>query len=170
MKVSTVVLLSVLVTGAGSALRQSALSQLGLAEAAARELVMTEVREGGTDSRSPARSYSGLAMAGRKAYQKVPVAARAQVTSGLFAWVKAYLNTPGFKAEYARIREEMKPVPTEYELTIEQEIRKEIDEQLAGHEQMKQMAASMKPADREQMLATIKQVQAMLRSPEYLNA
>jgi len=151
-------------------LRQSALAQLGFAEAAARDLVMTEVREGGTDHRSRARSYTRLVIAGRKAYQKVPLAARGQLTPGLFAWVKAYLNTPGFSAEYARIREELKPVSRVYELTIEQEIKQEVDEQLAGHAQLKQAAATMKPADRDQMLANLKQAEAMLRSPEYLKA
>lgn len=158
-----------LVTAA--AFQQSALTQLGLTDALARELVLEEVRNGGTDTRvMSARWHGRLVQQGRKSYQKVPVAQRTQATAGLFAWARTFIGSPGFKAAYTTIRAEQKPTPKEYALTIEQEIKKEVDEQLAGHEQMKQMAASMKPADREQMLANIKQAQAQLRSPEYLKA
>jgi len=171
MKTSSLILLSVLVTGSAAGLRQGALSPLGLTEAVARELMLEEVRNGGTDTRVlSARWHTRLVNKGREGYQKLPVAQRAAATTGLFAWAKAFTGSPAFKTAYTGIRAEQKPTQREYALTIEQEIKKEVDEQLAGHEQMKQAAASMPAKDRENMLASLKQAQAQLRSPEYLQA
>jgi hypothetical protein len=155
----------------GAALRQSALSQLGLTEAAARELMLEEVRNGGTDTRvTSARWYTRLVKKGREGYQKLPVAQRAAATTGLFAWARAFTGSPAFKTAYTGIRAEQKPTPRDYALTIEQEIKKEVDEQLAGHEQMKQATASMSAKDREAMLASIRQAEAQLRGSVYLQA
>lgn len=152
-------------------LQQGALTQLGLTEAVARELVLEEVGSGGTDTKvMSGRGHSRLVQKGRASYQKLPASQRAQATTGLFAWAKVFTGSPAFKTAYTRIRAEQKPTPKEYALTIEQEIKQEVDEQLAGHEQMKQATASMPAKDREAILANIKQAQAQLRSPEYLKA
>ena len=171
MKTSFLVLLSVLVTGSAAAWRQSALSQLGLTEAVARELMLEEVRNGGTDTRvRSARWHTRLVKKGRAGYQKLPVAQRAAATTGLFAWAMALTGSPTFKTAYIGIRAEQKPVPRQYALTIEQEIKKEVDEQLAGHEQMKKATASMSAKDRETMLANLRQAEAQLRGSPYLQA
>src|SRR5688572_11306526 len=171
MKTSSLILLSVLVTGSAAGLRQGALSPLGLIEAVARELMLEEVRNGGTDTRVlSARWHTRLIKKGRESYQKLPVAQRAAATTGLFAWAKAFTGSPAFQTAYTGIRAELKPTPRQYALTIEEEIKKEVDEQLAEHEQMKQAAASMPEKSREPILASIKQAQAQLRSPEYLQA
>ncbi len=78
-----------------AALAQSALTQLGLTEAAARALLLNEVQTGGGLG-----AVSKLAAAGRAAYQKVPEVARGPVTTGLFAWAKAYANSPAVAAAY----------------------------------------------------------------------
>lgn len=152
----------------GVLVQQSALSQLGLTEAAARDLVVAEVRAG--NELGPSGAYSQLVTAGRKAYQKVPAAARGAVTTALFAWAKSYANTPAFKAAYGTIRSEMQPQHRQYALTVEQEVQKNIQEQLASVEAIKKTAPSMPAKDRAQMLELAKQTEANLRNPAIVNA
>lgn len=155
----------------GALVRQSALSQFGLTEAAAREMVMSEVKGGGTDNRPmSARSYSRLVVAGRAAYQKVPAASRAQVTVSLFAWAKVYVASPAFKAAYLKHRAETKPQPKDYALTVEQEIKAKIDEELAGQAEMRKNLTAFPAADRARILESIKTVEAQVKSPEFSQA
>jgi hypothetical protein len=159
-----------LLLGAG-AWQAGALAPLGLSDPQARELVLEQVRQGGTNARTLSMSsYTPLVLTGRRAYQKVPAAQRAQVTSALFGWARAYASTPAFRTEYTSIRAGLTPVPREYPLTIEQEIRREVDKQLAGHEQLRKAAESMPAKDKATMLANLKQAQDQLRSPVYLQA
>jgi hypothetical protein len=170
-KRSRLIPLAGLVLLLGAAFRQGALSLFGLTEAIARELVLEEVRNGGTDTRvMSARWHGRMVLRGRSAYQKIPVGQRAQATAGIFAWAKVFIASPAFKAAYTQIRADLKPIPREYALTIDQEVKKEVDEQIAGHEQTKQATASMPAKDRETILASIKQAQAQLRSPDFLQA
>src|SRR5688500_4219102 len=107
MKTSSLILMSVLVTGSAAGLRQSALSQLGLTAAVARELMLEEVRNGGTDARVRSdRWYTRLVRKGREGYQKLPVAQRAAATTGLFAWARAFTASAAFKSAYTQIRAE----------------------------------------------------------------
>ena len=152
----------------GVLVQQSALSQLGLTEAASRDLVAAEVRSG--NALGPSGAYSQLVTAGRKAYQKVPVAARGAVTTALFAWAKSYANTPAFKAAYGKIRSEMQPQHRQYALTVEQEVQKNIQEQLASVEAIKKTTASMSAKDRAQTLELARQAEANVRNPAIVNA
>lgn len=108
--------------------------------------------------------------AGRKAYKALPASARGPVSTALFAWAKAYAATPAFKAAYLKIRSEQKPTYREYELTVEQEVQKNIQEQLANVEALRKAAASMAPADKAQALASAKEAEAMIRNPAIVNA
>ncbi len=116
-----------LVLAGGAGLAQSALAQLGLTEAEARADVLGVVM-------GPEASLgidTGLVKKGRAAYQKVPVAARGQVTTGLFAWAKTYTTSPAFKTEYARLRTEGTPQPKQYPKTVEQELA-DMEKQMAS--------------------------------------
>jgi hypothetical protein len=160
----------VLLLGAG-AWQAGALAPLGLSDSQARELVLEQVRHGGTDTRMMSlNSYTPLVVAGRKAYQSVPAAQRAQVTNALFSWARAYAGSPGFRTAYASIRDESKPIPREYALTIEQEIKQLVDEQLAGHAQLRKAAESMSAKDKAAMLANLKQAQDQVTGAQYLQA
>ena len=75
--------------------------------------------------------YTFLVTKGRAAYQKVPVAARGQVTTGLFAWARTYTNSPAFKTEYARLRAEGTPQPKQYPKTVDQELA-DMEKQMAN--------------------------------------
>ncbi|MGB7219579.1 MAG: hypothetical protein WBD07_12320, partial [Vicinamibacterales bacterium] len=138
--------IAVMVVAGGAVLAQSALAQLGLTEAQARGDVLGVVMgpEGALGS------YTSLVNKGRAAYQKVPVAARGQVTTGLFAWAKTFASSPAFKTEYARLRAEGTPQPKPYPKTVEQELA-DMEKQMANfkmpeatiREQMKGARASI---------------------------
>ena len=148
-----------LAAGAGL-VAQGALAQLGLTEAAARKFVLDDIKAPATGRTSP------IAIAGTRAFLKLPASARGPAATALFAWAKAYVNSPAFKASYDGYREDRTPQTRQYALTVEDAVKKNIDEQLAGLELMKQNIASLPPADQQQILATIKEGQAKLTSPE----
>ena len=100
------------------------------------------------------------------AYQKIPEAARGPVTTAFVAWVKAYVASPAFATAYARIRTEEKPATRQYARTIDEEMKQLLDENLAGLANARQAAASMPAADREKLLANLKEMEDKMRSPE----
>jgi hypothetical protein len=140
---------------------QSVLAQLGLTETAARALLTSEVQTSGEGGYS-----SMLAIAGRAAYLRVPEAARGAATTALFAWAKAYVNSPEFETAYARLRSESRPQLRERAPTVEEELKKQRDESLAAYESAKTAASAMPAAEREKFLAGLTQIFDMQRSPE----
>lgn len=145
----------------GRLLAQSALSQLGLTEAAARELMLGDLRTGGRDA-----AVGRLAVAGRAAYQRVPEAARGPVTTDLFAWAKAFANSPAVKAAYPGYRAAAMPERKKRTLTVDEEMKKQYDDLVATNDRSRQMAASLPPADRDKLLANLKAMEDYWRSPE----
>ena len=142
----------------GAVLGQGGLMQLGLTEAAARKFLFDEIR-------SPASSRrSEIVVAGNRAFLKLPPSARGPAATALFTWAKAYVNSPTFKTLYANYRRDMGVPPKQ--LTVDEEVRKTLDDMLAGVEQAKGMAALMPPADRAGALEQIKRGEAMARDPE----
>ena len=79
----------VLASAAG--LAQSAIAQLGLTEAAARKFLFDEL-----SAPTIHRRRSEIAIAGTRAFYKLPPAARGPAASALFAWAKAYVSSPAF--------------------------------------------------------------------------
>jgi hypothetical protein len=148
---------------------QTTLASLGLTETAARTFVLNEIKEPSDGRGSP------IAQAGKRAFFKLPRAARAAAATALFAWAKAYVGSPAFAASYTSYRKGRIPSARQYALTVEQAVKKQVDDQLAGLAQMESSIASMPPAERapiqEQIAkarasyadpATIKQMQAQL--------
>jgi len=140
---------------------QSVLTQLGLTEAAARVLITNEVRSSGEGGYS-----SELAVAGRTAYLRVPEAARGAVTTGLFAWAKAYVNSPSFATDYARIRSESRPQLRERAPTIDEELKQQLNESVAAYESGKAAAAALPAGEREKFLVDLRQIFDMRHNPE----
>jgi len=147
--------------GRGAAQTSPVLAQLALTEAAARTFVFEEMRNPTTTR------HAGVVSRGRAGFLKLPVAARGPAATALFAWAKTYVNTPAFKTAYDTHRKGLAGVAREYDLTVDEEVKKEIADQLASVEQTKQVAASVPPADRAGLLAAIKQTETQLRSPEF---
>ena len=147
--------------GAGLA-AQSVITQLGLTEAAARTFVLDEIK-------SPANFRgSAIVTAGNRAFLKLPSSARGAAATALFAWAKAYVNSPAFNASYASYRQGRIPTEREYALSVEAQVKKDLDEQLAGIEQIQQTAEKMPAKDREMILEKLKQARAQLTNPAFI--
>ena len=139
---------------------QSALVQLGLTETAARAFVLNEIRSPSKNRTSP------IVVAGTRAFLKLPAAARGAAAAGLFAWATSYVGSPAFAASYGQIRRERIPEAKHYDLTVEQEVRKRLDEQLAAIAQMRAAVATMPAADRAAMLEAAGEGEKRARDPE----
>lgn len=147
---------------AAAPLAQGALTQLGLTDAAATAFVMNEVKGAATSRQSD------IAVEGTRAFLKLPRAARAAAATGLFAWAKAHVNSPAFKASYAAYRSGLIPTARQYARTVQQEVKKEIDDNLAGFEGMRQAAEGMPPAERAALLEQVNAARARFTNPEVI--
>jgi hypothetical protein len=141
---------------------QGALAQLDLTNAAAANFVMDEVKAPATSRQSP------IAVAGTRAFLKLPPAARAAAATGLFAWAKAHVNSAAFKASYASYRKGLLPTERQYARTVQEEVKKEMDDALAGFENMRQAAENMPPAQRTAMLEQVNAARAQFTNPEFI--
>jgi hypothetical protein len=159
----TVTIGAALVAGSHLA-AQTTLAQLGLTETAARNFVLAEIKSPALERRNP------IVIAGTRAFLKLPANARAAAATGLFAWAKAYVNSAAFKASYDGYRKGRIPTDRQYSQTIDEAVKQENDEMLAGIEQLKQALPSLPPAQRQQLLAKIKEAQATLANPEMIKA
>ena len=141
---SATTLLAIAVTSVagGGLVAQSTLAQLGLTESAARNFVIDEIKTPAGDRRS------AIVIAGNRAFLKLSPSARGVAATSLFSWAKAYVSSPAFTASYAAYRKDRSPTSRQYDLTVDEAVKKDLDEQLAGFEEMKQRAASLPPADR----------------------
>src|SRR5688572_5561627 len=145
---------------------QTALTQLGLTESSARNFVLDEVK-------SPAANRgSDIAVAGTRAFLRLPAAACGAAATGLFAWAKAYVNSPAFKASYETHRKNRLPRGTQYSQSVDEALKKEFDEQRASMEQTKKnlAASGLPPADQAKILAEWEKTQALANSPEFIEA
>jgi hypothetical protein len=150
----------VLLTGAGL-IAQGQLAQLGLTEARAREFVLDEIK-----SPAQARSHP-IGVAGTRAFLKLPPAARGAAATALFAWAKSYVNSPAFNASYASYRKSRIPTERQYSRSVDEQVKKDIADQLAGFEGMRQAAEKMPPKDRDMIMEQVKQALANLTNPAY---
>jgi hypothetical protein len=145
---------------------QTALAQLALTEGAARNFVLDEIKAPARDRRA------GIAIAGTRAFLKLPVAARGPAATALFAWAKAYVNSPAFRTSYDTYRKGVVGDGPRVEPTVDEVIKKELDEVRAGLEEMKKnlAASGLPPAEQEKILAAWKEAADQGSSPELLDA
>ena len=156
--------MAVSILPAGRLIAQGALAQLGLTETAARNFVLAEIK-------SPALvRRSDIAVAGTRAFLRLPAAARGAAAMGLFAWAKTYVGSPAFTASYDAYRKGRLPSGRQYELTVEEAVKKEMDEARAGMDAMKKnlAATGLPPAEQEKILAAANEGQARANSPEFI--
>jgi hypothetical protein len=155
------VTLVALASGAGVG-AQSVLAQLGLTETAARSFIMSEAESTVTNRRSP------IVETGRRAFYKLPAAARGPAATALFAWAKAYVGSPAFKTAYAqRRRDVLGPDAPPAQPSIDDEVRAQIKEMKESLVQSRQMAASLPPANAAQLLKSIEEQEAKIKSGEF---
>jgi hypothetical protein len=151
----------VALASAGGVGAQSALAQLGLTETAARNFIMSEAESTGTSRRTP------IVETGRRAFYKLPAAARGPAATALFAWAKAYVGSAAFKTAYANHRREViGPDEKPSQPSVDDEVQKTIDEMKAGIAQSRQMAAALPPADAANLLKSIEEQEARIKSGE----
>jgi hypothetical protein len=141
---------------------QTALTQLGLTETAARNFLFEELKSPTQDRRS------AIVVTGTRAFFKLPPSARAAAATGLFAWAKAYVNSPAFTAAYTKYRRDRIPQARQYDLTVEQAVKQKIDELLAGAERLRQLASTMSPAERANTLAAASELETQARDAEFI--
>lgn len=141
---------------------QSVLIQLGLTETAARNFLFDELSRPSQDRRS------AVVVAGTRAFLKLPRSARASAATGLFAWARSHVNTPEFTAKYNQHRRNVIPSTRQYDLTVEQAVKQEIDQQLAGLQQAKQLAAKLPLEERGGMLEQIAEMEKSLKNPDFI--
>jgi len=137
---------------------QSVLTQLGLTETQARTFLFDELKGPtvGANRRTP------IAVAGHRAFYRLPAPARGPAATALFAWAKAYVNSPTFKAAYAEFRRAANPIDNRASPSVDEQVAAQIAEMQAGIEETRKMAATLPPADRERLLAMIKEQEAQM--------
>lgn len=155
-------LATVLVAAGAGAAAQGALAQLGLTETAARNFVMSEATSTTTNRRSQ------IVETGRRAFYKLPAAARGPAATALFAWAKAYVGSAAFKTAYANHRRDViGPEEKPGQPSVDDEVRKTIDDMKAAIAQSRKMAAALPPADAANLLKSIEEQEARIKSGEF---
>jgi hypothetical protein len=151
---------TVVIAAAPVLIAQAVLAQLGLSEATARAFVINEFK-----TPSSGRG-SEIVHAGERGFLKLPPAARGPAATALFAWAKAYVNSPAFKTAYATFRKGAVPESDSQEPTLDEEVQKKMGEIRAQIAEMRQVAASLPPAAAKDTLNEIKEAEASIQSGE----
>lgn len=136
---------------------QAVPSQLGVSEPDAQESFLQSVVSG----------YPEWGMAGA-AFVALPAAARVAVVQGGFAWARAYVKSTGFRTGYESARQRMKPQAPEVEGTVDDEVKRQVAEQLADLEETRKAMGQLPADQRKDFEAMLQQTAAQLKDPEYL--
>jgi len=156
------VLATALVAAGAGATAQGALAQLGLIESSARSFVMSEATSTTTNRRTE------IVETGRRAFYKLPPVARGPAATALFAWAKAYVGSAAFKTAYANHRRDViGPDEKPSQPAMDDEVQKTIDEMKTAIAQSRKMAAALPPADAANLLKSIEEQEARLKSGEF---
>ncbi len=107
-------------------------------------------------------------MAGTRAFLTLPPEARGAAATALFAWAKSYVSSPAFTASYNNYRSSRLPTQRQYALSVEAQVKKDLDAQLAGFEQMRQAAEKMPAKDRAMIIEQVEKARANLTSPAFI--
>lgn len=156
------VAVAAMAVGGAQLAAQGTLASIGLTETAARTFLIDEIK-------APAAGRgSGIVVAGTRAFLKLPAPARGPAATALFGWAKAYVSSPAFKTSYNTYRQGRLPTARQYALTVEEQVRRDLADQLAGTEQLAQAAASMPPADKANIMASVEKARAMYTDPAFI--
>jgi hypothetical protein len=158
----TLTALALLFIASAGLVAQSALAQLGLTETAARTFLFDELLSPSQDRRS------AIAVAGTRAFLKLPRSARAAAATGLFAWARSYASSPALTARYAEYRRSAIPSTRQYDLTVEQEVKQEIERQLADLQQSKKLVTVLPVEERGAVLEQLTELERQLRDPAFV--
>jgi len=101
-----------------------------------------------------------------KAFKAMAPEGRATIVRAGLSWIKGYVETAEFKAEYAKYRENHKPEPPAAKLSADEEIKKqraEMDKQIA---EMRKNAADLDAQTRKTIEEAVKAMQAQMEAME----
>jgi hypothetical protein len=158
----------VLSTSTAIMLSQGPAGPLGVADALARKFLVDAVLGDSYRTYKSNLIVSDFVQTVARAYAKIPAAARGPATTAAFAWARAYLSSPGFAASYAKQREEQRPEGAANVASVDDQIKKMMDEQSTALAESRKMAASLPEKDRAAFLAKLQEMEAQLKSPERL--
>jgi hypothetical protein len=147
---------------------QGTAGPLGVADATARKFLVDAVLGDAFRTYKSHFIVSDLVQTVARAYAKIPAAARGPATAAAFAWAKAYLSSPVFAAAYAKQREGQRPEGVANVQSVDDQIKKMMDDQLAAMAESRKMAATLPEKDRAALLANLKEMEAQAKSPERL--
>ena len=145
---------------------QTTAGPLGVADATARTFLVDAVLGDAFRTYKSNFIVSDFVLTVARAYGKIPAAARGPATTAAFAWAKSYLSSPAFAAAYAKQREGQRPPGAPTGPSVDDALKKMMDDQLATQAEVRKMAASLPEKDRAAMLANLKDQEARLKSPE----
>ncbi|MEW5901281.1 MAG: hypothetical protein AB1715_07460 [Acidobacteriota bacterium] len=125
------------------------LSKLGVAPAEAREAIV-EALATGTVYNEPAFA----------AFRALAPSARASLVKAGLAWVKEHIDTPDFKAEYAKYREGQKPSLPKAVPTVEEFLKKQRQDTETAIKEWRKLVAGSDDATRKWYEQMIKNMEA----------
>lgn len=158
---AAVILAIAMMAAGGTTIAQGALAPLGLTEAAARNFLLNEATSTSTNRRAP------IVETGRRAFYKLPAAARGPAATALFAWAQTYVGSPAFKTTYANHRRDvLGPDERPGQPSVDDQVQKAIDEMKTGIAQAREMAAKLPPADAARVLRSVEEQEARITSGE----
>jgi hypothetical protein len=134
--------------GAAIAVAQTSLSKFGINLNELKPQVVDSLRNGFIP-----------AYPNRKIYQAASVAARVAFVNEAMGWVKTYIESPAFKADYDKRRIAAKPTAPESKGSADDQYAKLQADQRKSLEEMKKNVASMSPDMQKQMQPVIKQME-----------
>jgi hypothetical protein len=145
----------VLATSLGA---QALPSQLGISETDARESFLGSVTGG----------YPRWGDVAAKAFVALPAATRVLVVRGGFAWARAHVKSPQFRAAYDSSRQSAKPTPPNPVGTVEEELQRQLADLRKNFEESRKGLASLPAEQRRELEAVLRQSEAQLSDRQYL--
>ena len=131
--------------------------QLGVTEQEAQESFLGSVTSG----------YPQWGAAGA-AFVALPAAARVAVVQAGFAWAKVSVKSPAFRTGYETRRQEAKPEPPTPEGTVDDELKRQVAQQLKDLAESRKALATLPPEQRKDLEAMLRQTEAQLKDPQLL--
>jgi hypothetical protein len=137
----------------------------GMADLTARSLINAAARS----PRAVGNAHPSVTTV-RHAYERLPAAARAAAVTAAFAWAKGYVSSPAFATAYAAARQQAKPAGVAAGPSVDEELKKKVDDERASLEESRKSLALLPAADRAVALKALNEAEDRLRDPELLNA
>lgn len=144
---------------------QTPTGPFGVAETTARNLINAAARS----PRALGNTHAFVTTV-RHAYERLPAGARASAVTAAFAWAKAYVSSAAFAAAYAAARQQAKPAGVSVGPSVDEELKKKVDDERASLEESKKNLAFVPEADRPTVLKALNEAIDRLRDPDLINA